>query len=70
MKNKSTRLFDLFIVNKKGTRSSYILPDYRTDFKKYSFSVISTNVLNLPGFINDCLKDNYSINKFKSFLKA
>ena len=68
MKNRNTTLSNLFIVNSSRTRSSYLIPKYSTDFKKYSFSVISTNLLNV--FINNYLEENCTINKFKFFLKA
>jgi hypothetical protein len=68
MKNKNTILCNLFVVNSSRTRSSYIIPKYCTDFKKYSFSVISTHLLNV--FINTFLEDNCTINNFKTFLKA
>jgi hypothetical protein len=56
----------IYNVNSR-TRSAYKLPDFDTDFKKYSFNVISTNLLNL--FIHNFVHNPiYNLNSFKKYL--
>ncbi len=68
LKNNNTILCTYFVKSNNQTRSDFVLPKFKTDFKKYSFSVISCNLLN--GFISNCFKENLSILSFKNFLKA
>lgn len=72
LKNRNTNLCNLFKEKKNDndiqTRSIYVIPYFRTDFKKFSFSVISTQLLN--GFIHTFVKDNKKIEFFQKFLKA
>ena len=68
LKNKNTILCTYFVKNNNQTRSDFVLPKFNTVFKKYSFSVISCNLLN--GFISNCFNDNLSIFSFKNFLNA
>ena len=68
LKNKNTILCTYFVKNNNQTRSDFVLPKFNTVFKKYSFSIISCNLLN--GFISNCFNDNLSIFSFKNFLNA
>jgi hypothetical protein len=66
-KNKNTALSEIFVhdVNSRTT-SGYKLPRYKSDFKKYSFHIISINLLNL--FIHKFLTSDSNINIFKKHL--
>ena len=71
MKNRNTNLCNLLTestIKTIKTRSIYVIPEFSTDFKKYSFSVISTQLLN--GFMHTFLKDNKTIEFFQFYLKA
>jgi len=63
-----TELSKKYILNLAITRSVYKVPSFKTDFKKYSFYVISTHLLNC--FIYKNMKtDKFSMNDFKKELQ-
>ena len=69
IKRKNCTLANKFLMSSSKTRNNYVLPIFKTDLKKYSFSTISTKMLNLflDKFISD-KKNNVEKRSIKNFL--
>ena len=46
-------LYKYFVKNNSKIRSDFVIPFFKSNFKKYSFAVISCNLLNT--FISSCI---------------